>query len=92
MSNPQTSLDILFDVAKGWEARAVRAERLLDEKGRENARLRDALHFYADPATYEEGMDSSDGIAGVVPVDGDRGARARALLAALDGTERSQQP
>jgi hypothetical protein len=56
-----------------WRARYSDASRDVE-------RLREALAFYADPATYQAMAPRDDALDGIVPIKADRGERARVVL------------
>ena len=63
------------------------ARRVIVKIQAEADRLREALRFYADPKTYEEGAPPPAHLSGFVAIEQDRGAVARAALDAEDGDE-----
>jgi hypothetical protein len=72
----------IVSLSEAYEA----AEAELAAARQDTARRDDALAFYADPLTYEESVvpHPTQYATGQVPIEFDKGAIARAALAAAD--------
>jgi hypothetical protein len=74
------SVDLKYFESTLRSSPGLRWKRERNEARAEAERLREALAFYADPATYQAMAPRDDALDGIVPIKADRGERARVVL------------
>jgi hypothetical protein len=80
MSEARIEIDWALDAAEAAGYPTVRARDAFADLEAEVEELRNALEFYADPATYQETAPVDNALDGIVPIKADRGERARSVL------------